>query len=246
MKINDFRMDLRAGAAGELDMRGPSPPTGRRTRAGPARMRRAETCIALHADEQRTAPPEQVDRSGDEPEHDVCNAAWRGQADRVEELLAAGQGGGVEASSDDDGTTALGAACQNGHTDVAWVLMKAGADVNAVDDAGATPLMRATERAECEAMKLLLTKGKGVDVDRADEQGATPLNMAAQQGHLRAVAALLEDPRTDVNRPTKARPLRRTRAGARGEGGRASESRRPTGRSISALVSSDNKPCYYQ
>ena len=71
------------------------------------------------------------------------------------------------------------------------VLLKAGADPNATDRSGATPLFKAA-RNEDPAMAAVLL-GAGVDVDAKDSEGDTPLRFAVLFNRNPAVATLLLD-----------------------------------------------------
>src|SRR4026208_2510202 len=65
-----------------------------------------------------------------------------------------------------------------------------GADVNAADKDGITPLYRAAEKGHQDTVALLLDKG--ADVKQMTMDGATPLHIAVEMGH-RAVAGSLLD-----------------------------------------------------
>ena len=68
-------------------------------------------------------------------------------------------------------------ACQNGHVDVARLLLDKGADVNRANKNGWTPLSIACSKGHVDAVRLLLDK-KGAEVDRAGEDDKTPLWIA--------------------------------------------------------------------
>lgn len=71
-------------------------------------------------------------------------ASWAGHLEVVEELLKA-NGVEVGASARDD-TSALHFACQKGHTLIAKRLLGKGANVNAKNRKGVTPLMMAAQK----------------------------------------------------------------------------------------------------
>lgn len=79
---------------------------------------------------------------------------------------------------DEDGATALHVAAAGGHLKALKLLIEAGADVNAKDDEGSTPLHQAvaTNQYECVAE---LAKADGIDLEARDATLATPLLVAA-------------------------------------------------------------------
>jgi ankyrin repeat protein len=74
--------------------------------------------------------------------------------------------------------------------------VSSGADINARNKLGDTPLLNAAQDGDKEAAELLLTRG--ATVDAKDNSGCTPLTWAAIQGH-RDVADLLLAHGADVN-----------------------------------------------
>jgi ankyrin repeat protein len=74
--------------------------------------------------------------------------------------------------------------------------LAAGANVNATDESGWTPLHRAAMRGRKEIAKLLIAKG--ADVNAKDKDGLTPLHYAAMRGR-KEIAELLIAEGSDVN-----------------------------------------------
>ncbi len=90
-----------------------------------------------------------------------------------------------------DHTTALHEAATFGDSQLMTVLLKAGADVNAVRGQGDTPLMVAARAGVPEAVKLLLDHGAIVDA-REGTYGETPLMMAVAGNNAAAVKVLID------------------------------------------------------
>ena len=81
-------------------------------------------------------------------------------------------------------------------------LITAGADVNAADNDGWTPLHWAAYKGHVECVRLLLA-APGIDVNKADKNkkyGWTPLIWAVVKGHVECVRLLLAAPGIDVNK----------------------------------------------
>ena len=91
----------------------------------------------------------------------------------------------------DDGWTALHASAVRGHAEVVAILLGAGADVDACDDSGITPLWNAAGPSPSKAAIRLLLEA-GADPNAKDAQfGWTPLIRAVDAGNLDAVELLL-------------------------------------------------------
>jgi len=76
------------------------------------------------------------------------------------------------------------------------LFLSKGADVNAKDNNGITPLYKASSMGHYEVVKLLLSKG--ADVNAKDNNGWTPLRVASSRGHTEIVKLLIAK-RADVN-----------------------------------------------
>ena len=87
-----------------------------------------------------------------------------------------------------DGVTPLFTACEEGHTEVASLLLTNGAAVNQAKGDGITPLYIACYGGHTEVASLLLTNGAAVN--QADGDGTTPLFVACQEGSLALVKLL--------------------------------------------------------
>jgi ankyrin repeat protein len=81
---------------------------------------------------------------------------------------------------------------------VVKLLLEKGADLEAKDEFGRTPLSWAAEEGHEGVVKLLLEKG--ADLEAKDEFGQTPLSRAAESGH-EAVVKLLEKGARHYNNP---------------------------------------------
>jgi ankyrin repeat protein len=90
---------------------------------------------------------------------------------------------------------ALMLACENGHRDVAELLLDRGADVGQARQDGGTALMSACQNGNGDVVELLLDRG--ADVGQAKQNGVTALLIACRKGH-RGVAELLLDRGADV------------------------------------------------
>jgi ankyrin repeat protein len=78
--------------------------------------------------------------------------------------------------------TMLGLAAERGHVKVLRAMLEAGADIEAGDTWGGTPLFHAAEWGHAATVEVLLAAGAKVNVKRRD--GATPASIARQNGHI--------------------------------------------------------------
>lgn len=116
----------------------------------------------------------------------VARMAAANDPSKVRELL--GDGHSPE-EFDDKGRTGLLIAAMNGNLQIAAILIKGGAKVDARDRLGDTPLYYAVERNHVEMAQLLLDVGATVDMQ--NREGMTPLMIAASHGYADIVQALL-------------------------------------------------------
>jgi len=113
--------------------------------------------------------------------------------------------------SNDYGSTPLHVAAYWGQAGAADFLVKAGADRNAKDSEGATPLYVAAREAHIPVINTLVSAAPGVkkvrgdggvNVNKGNKYGQTPLSAAAQRGYLATVRALTAVKGVDINLPT--------------------------------------------
>jgi ankyrin repeat protein len=119
-------------------------------------------------------------------DQELIRAAAIGDLDSVRRLL--GEGAGVEAR-DERRRTALLAATQGNHVEVARLLIAAGADVNAKDDIEDSAYLLAGAEGYLEILRLTLAHG--ADLASVNRYGGTALIPACERGHVETVRALL-------------------------------------------------------
>ncbi len=116
----------------------------------------------------------------------LVRAAWHGDSGEVSRLLA----GSAELQTSSDGWTALHAAAVQGHADVVAILLAAGADVDALDEYGSTPLLNAAGPSNAASVALLLEAGADLHY-RDSLYGQTPIRRAAEWGKAEVLRPLL-------------------------------------------------------
>jgi ankyrin repeat protein len=147
----------------------------------------------------------------------LLEAAGQGSLEVVRALLArdvAASGKGLATRNAGSGNTAVHAAAGQGHREIVYVLLQHGADVNALNAWGETPLHCATARDDLKTMAYLLECGAGIDVCMPGSDTGTPLWRAAGKLSLTGVRFLLEhgaDPRriNDVKKQSPAQSAHR-------------------------------------
>lgn len=87
--------------------------------------------------------------------------------------------------------TPLHLACQQGHLEMCRLLIKRGADVKAVNEAGCTPLHEAVLAENASLITVLLIK-HGADINAKDREDRSALHKASSMGHLDHCKALID------------------------------------------------------
>ena len=159
------------------------------------------------------------------PSVDIHQAAKDGNIEAIKQHLDAG--GYVDAKNKKNigtafhGATLLHGAAENGHKEIAELLIAKGANVNARNRQGWTPLMVAAKRGKVDIAKLLMIKESdpnphnkgwtslhraayhneveivaflvemGLDINAKDDQGQTPLHWPANYGKVQMVNYLI-------------------------------------------------------
>ena len=110
-------------------------------------------------------------------------------AERIKQLLAYGANPDIK---DSQGFTPLHICCRNGwkgHKEIAEILIKAGADINARNKYGSTPLYLASRNNNIDIVKLLLANYAIINIP--DDEGYYPIDLAAEQGRLEIMKLLI-------------------------------------------------------
>ena len=127
------------------------------------------------------ADPNGLDLGGHAPLYWAANACLRGDGEQVVRTLVAA-GASVDAAAGVTRCTALHLAARRGNAAVAAALLDCGADIEARDCRGATPLRRAVDCAQTGVAALLLARG--ADSRTKDSQGRTAA-LAARTGAMK-------------------------------------------------------------
>ncbi|XP_062301954.1 histone-lysine N-methyltransferase EHMT2 isoform X2 [Osmerus eperlanus] len=123
-------------------------------------------------------------------------AAKQGEVQRVLLMLMDGIDPAYQADSQNR-RCALHAAAQRGLLEVCYMLVQAGAKVDAQDKAMRTPLLEAIVNDHVEVARYLVQSG--ASVYHTEEDGYTGLHHAAKRGSLDIVTLLLETGQVDIN-----------------------------------------------
>lgn len=83
-------------------------------------------------------------------------------------------------------------------TQMIELLLEFGADVNAANRRGHTPLYHAVDQGRLEAVELLL-KQQDTNLQAPDHSGSTALHVATKRNHKSIVNLLLANPNVDIN-----------------------------------------------
>jgi len=121
------------------------------------------------------------------PGHPFVKAAQEDDIETMQALIAETD---VNVRDKDTDSSALDQAVQNGNHEIVQLLISHGANVNAVDEAGRTPLMRVGEDATCDLVWNLISAG--ARVNHKDETGDTALMNAAYRNNSEILKTLLE------------------------------------------------------
>ncbi len=138
---------------------------------------------------------------------DLYSAVWRGQTERVRQLVAGGANVNVRTSDNDP---LIYEAVWRNHEEIVRILVDAGADVNARDSDDDPVLHEAIWRDHSNVVQILVDAG--ADVNAKDADGDPLLHAAVWRGHT-AVVRILVDAGVDVNAPDSSgwSPLNRAR-----------------------------------
>jgi len=108
-------------------------------------------------------------------------AGFFGRADAVDALLAAGADVRARSTNSHANTPLHAAAANGGDVRIITALLAHGADANALEPAGYTPLHLVAERGDLALVELLLAHG--ADAGARTREGRTPLQTAESKGH---------------------------------------------------------------
>jgi len=133
-----------------------------------------------------------VNKTDDNGNTALCNAALYGKLDAAKLLLEKGADVNVRSSQ----YPPLYWAAWGGDMEMAKLLLRYKADVNIKNERGCTPLYEAAQKGFADVVGLLASHG--ADVNMPGEYGSTALHRAAQNGYLDTVRVLLAH-KADIN-----------------------------------------------
>ncbi len=112
------------------------------------------------------------------------------EANKLSEVFNNLQKDGINARIESHQATLLIWAASEGYTDIALSLINAGADLDAVNDAGNTALIRAACENRMDIMIALIKAGANLDIQNND--GYTALILAKRRGNMQLYDLLIE------------------------------------------------------
>jgi ankyrin repeat protein len=121
------------------------------------------------------------------PEDPLIKAAFQDDLDLVKQLALTSADVNISDRATDQ--TALAGAVENGNREMVRVLLAAGADINARNRSGQTPLMFLPKKADLDFVRELIAAG--ADVNATDQHGQTPLLNAAASSSFAVFQALI-------------------------------------------------------
>ena len=137
-------------------------------------------------------------RAGDEGFTCLIHASRNGHTETVRYLVVV-EGAQLDHVSDDYNHTALHGAADNYQADVVQVLIDAGADIEARDNTGCSPLLTSSNREfDCDVIVKKLVEA-GARVRAMNTKGQTCLHLAAYFGNISHVRYFVGLPEVDVN-----------------------------------------------
>lgn len=126
--------------------------------------------------------------AADDAVETLSDAVYFGDKNTVERLLASGVRPNDASQITDEGYTPLHLAVGEERLDIAELLLRAGAELEAKDSQGRTPLHRATLIGAVEGTKWLL--GQGADLLATDKEGKTPIDLAIAHNYEPVIEAI--------------------------------------------------------
>lgn len=118
----------------------------------------------------------------------IPRAAKANDVGKIRQLLS--DGASPNQTDEDGGTTGMHVSASSGNLQILAILYKAGADINARNSVGDSPLDLAAQHDQLEAVKLLLDMK--ARINDTDKNGMTALMFAAKAGDVEMVRALLD------------------------------------------------------